>query len=370
MDLNIVTLNIPYPPDYGAMIGSFYRIKWLKAEGIRIHLHCFEYGRRPAEELESLCEAVNYYSRNTTLLNQFSKIPYIVKSRTSIDLLENLKTNDFPILFDGLHTTYFLNHPDLKTRKKLVRAHNIEHQYYKSLSNHELNPIKKLFYLIEYKKLKSYEKIIGESNFSLTVSPGDHEYFSRKYQNSVYITPFHPFEEIVSLPGRGGYILYHGDLSVAENSIIAESLIKNVFSKMPFNCIIAGKNPPPGIKTKASVNNNIRIISNPDTNEMEDLIRNAHINLLPSLTSNGFKMKLIFALFSGRHCLVNSVSAENLPDKSLFQIADTNEQLIDKINLLMNQEFTPEMINERKIIVEDKFSNQTNARKLIELAFS
>lgn len=370
MDLNIVTLNIPYPPDYGAMIGSFYRIKWLKAEGIRIHLHCFEYGRSHSEELESLCETVNYYPRKTGLMIHLSTLPFIVKSRTSSNLLENLKANDFPILFDGLHTAYFLNHPDLRNRKKLVRAHNIEHLYYKSLSIHELNPIKKLYYLIEYKKLKGYEKIMRESDFSLTLSPGDHEHFSRKYHNSVYITPFHPFEEIVSLPGRGGYILYHGDLSVAENSIIAESLIKNVFSKIPYDCIIAGKNPPHKILNKASVSKNIRIISNPDPSEMEDLIRNAHISLLPSLTSNGFKMKLLISLFSGRHCLVNSRSAENLPDKSVFQIADTNEQLIDKIHLLMNQEFTTEMIESRKESIEKTFSNQRNARKLAEIIFT
>lgn len=171
MDLNIITLNIPYPPDYGAMIGSFYRIKWLKAGGIKIHLHCFEYGRSHSEELESLCESVNYYPRKKGLLNHLSIIPYIVKTRTSNNLLENLKTNNFPILFDGLHTTFLLDHPGIKSRKKLVRAHNIEHKYYKSLFINELNIIKKLYYLIEYIKLKGYEEIIMEADYSLTVSP-------------------------------------------------------------------------------------------------------------------------------------------------------------------------------------------------------
>jgi glycosyltransferase involved in cell wall biosynthesis len=171
------------------------------------------------------------------------------------------------------------------------------------------------------------------------------------------------------LPGRGDYIIYHGDLSVAENSLIAESLIKNVFSRIPFECIIAGKNPPRAIVNKAYESKNIRIIPNPDTGEMNDLIRNAHINLLPSLTNNGFKMKLLIALFTGRHCLVNGISAENFPDKSVFQIADTNEQLIDKINFLMTQEFTMEMIATRKKVIEKDFSNERNARKLAEVIF-
>lgn len=124
-DLNVVTLNIPYPPDYGGMIDSFYRLKWLSAEGVRIHLHCFQYGRQISNELESVCENVKYYPRETNMLNSLSIIPYIVKSRSSKELLENLNSNDFPILFDGLHTTYFLKHPKLRSRKKFVRVHNI-----------------------------------------------------------------------------------------------------------------------------------------------------------------------------------------------------------------------------------------------------
>ena len=94
-NLNIITLNIPYPPDYGGMIDTYYRIQSLNDLGIRIHLHCFEYGRPHSEELESICETVRYYPRKTGFLSHISFKPYVVSSRKSDELLNNLIINDF-----------------------------------------------------------------------------------------------------------------------------------------------------------------------------------------------------------------------------------------------------------------------------------
>ena len=43
--LHIVCLDVPYPVDYGGVFDLFYKIKALSEAGVKIHLHCFEYGR-------------------------------------------------------------------------------------------------------------------------------------------------------------------------------------------------------------------------------------------------------------------------------------------------------------------------------------
>ncbi|MCX6328349.1 MAG: glycosyltransferase family 1 protein, partial [Bacteroidia bacterium] len=93
--LHIITLNIPYPADYGGMIDSFHRIRSLNKLGINIHLHCFEYGRPHSRELETLCKTVNYYPRRTFILNHYSLLPYNVFSRRSYRLLKDLMKDDF-----------------------------------------------------------------------------------------------------------------------------------------------------------------------------------------------------------------------------------------------------------------------------------
>lgn len=369
MNLHIVALNIPYPPDYGGMIDTFYRIRSLHNIGVRIHLHCFEYGRQHSKELESICETTSYYPRSFGLIKQISAIPYIVSSRKSEQLLDNLVRNDYPVFFDGLHSTYYIDHQALSGRKKLVRLHNIEHKYYQTLSENEPNLIRKGYFLLESAKLRKYERILKEADYILPLSDSDQEYFENEYHNSVYLAPFHPFYESKSIAGTGEYIIYHGDLSVNENVILADFLISDVFSKIPYKCVIAGKDPPAYIRSHASRFANITVISNPDDDQMTKLIVNAQIHLLPALSSNGFKLKLLMALYAGRHCLVNSVVGETTSIKDLCHIADTNSEIINKIHLLMKEPFTGEKIHDRQRVLSENFDIGNNAKKLIKLIF-
>lgn len=351
------------------MIDTFYRIKALYELGVQVHLHCFEYGRDQSEVLSSICKSVNHYLRKNDLISHLSPVPHNVLSRRSDKLLRDLASDNLPILFDGLHTTWYLNHHLLSHRKKLVRAHNIEHRYYMDLATIERNIFKKIYLFSESSRLKLYEKKLGKADTILAISPADSEYFSARYKSSELLLPFVPFDKIESRQGNGEYIIYHGDLSVNENRIISEFLIEEVFSKVSFPCVIAGKNPSAKLKSKALSYKNITIIPDPDERQMMELIRGAHINLLPAKTSNGFKLKLLYALFAGRHCLINSTMVNGTTLDQLCYIADKSPSIVDKINALMGQSFTEEMIMKREQMLMDRFSNIKNAKKLASLLF-
>ena len=92
--LNVVSLNIPYPPNYGGIIDIYYKLKALKRLGVRLILHCFEYERPEAPELEEICEKVYYYKRHTGLLANMSLLPYNVVSRKEPKLMERLLENN------------------------------------------------------------------------------------------------------------------------------------------------------------------------------------------------------------------------------------------------------------------------------------
>src|SRR6187399_3138688 len=95
--LNIISFDVPYPADYGGVIDIFYKIKYLSEAGIKVHLHCFQYGRAAHNELNKYCASVNYYPRKTAKSLLFNTLPYIVLSRNAADLKENLLSNDYPI---------------------------------------------------------------------------------------------------------------------------------------------------------------------------------------------------------------------------------------------------------------------------------
>ena len=131
---HVVSLQVPFPPDYGGVIDIYYKLKALKKMGYETWLHTFQYDRSRAEQLNEVAARVSYYPRHRSVIRQLSHIPYIVSSRHCSKLLDDLLSDTAPILFEGLHCCAFLSDKRLKDRIKLVRTHNIEHEYYKELS--------------------------------------------------------------------------------------------------------------------------------------------------------------------------------------------------------------------------------------------
>ncbi len=364
--LHIIAFNIPYPANYGGIIDIYYKIAALKQIGIHIILHCFEYGRQPSKELEDLCFKVYYYPRKSGLRYFLSSNPYIVITRCAKSMPKNLLGDSFPVLFEGLHSTSMMERCVKANKKILVRAHNIEHTYYLALSKSEPSLHRKVFLRSESLKLKRYEKILHQSDHILGISKHETEYFIDRYGHSVFIPPFHRFEEVSSLSGSGDYILFHGNLGVPENSEEFLRLAERVLSGISHPIVVAGKNPSERFKKKIARYPHIRVVANPSDPELDTLIQNAQINLLHTSQSTGIKLKLIYSLYAGRHCLANSHMVRGTGLDPLCTLADTKESLIQAIDSLMETPFSEEQIRNRKKALKD-FSNRASAEKILRL---
>lgn len=369
--LHIVSFNVPFPANYGGVIDIFYKIKALHQLGIKIHLHCFQYGRTESKELEKYCESVNYYPRKNNFSNAFHYLPYIVASRSSEKLMQNILKNDAPILFEGLHSCHFLNDARIKNRLKIYRESNIEHHYYWHLFKSEKNVFKKIFFLSEYFKLLFYQKILKYSDLMLVVSEADKKYLHEKFPNKkiIYLTSFHGNEKLNSITGKGNYVLYHGNLSVAENENAAMYLLKTIFSETEIPFKIAGLNPSERLKKTIASFKNVELIENPDDAKMQDLVQQAHVHFLITFQATGLKLKLLNTLYNGRFCLVNKnmLSGTNL--ENVCCVADTAEEMKQKLKELFEIEFTSSEIEKRKGVLKNYFSDEENAKKINELIF-
>jgi hypothetical protein len=366
MQVHLISFNIPYPADYGGVIDVFYKIKALSALGVNIHLHCFAYGRKPAVQLLQHCSQVSYYPRDLNFGKHLSLIPYIVSSRNSKLLNKCILADRNPIIFEGLHCTYPLYAKHLENRITLVRTHNVEHEYYKGLALSESNVIRKVYFQIEAIKLKRYEPVLGKATAIAAISAMERDYFSRYCSNTMLITPFHPFSEVNIKPGRGKYILVHGDLSVAENIHSVEWIIANIVPSCPYPFIVAGKNPAPVMLEMAKKQSRIKIIANPDEKTMAQLVEDAHINLIHSFFPQGFKLKLLHALYKGRFIICNPSVVSGTGLEAHCHTADGAEQFIEEIAKFMNIDFDREQVRQRSESLEP-FSNAVQAKRLIEI---
>ena len=369
--LHIIALTIPFPVDYGGVYDLFYKLVSLHKEGIQIHLHCFEYGeRKQQEELHKYCTSVQYYPRSSFFSTLFSGLPFIVSSRANSNLLNNLLQDNYPILMEGIHGAFLLKDKRFNGRKKILRLHNVEYEYYKDLSQATTSFAKKLFFKREQKLLYKFEKTVAaKADSILAVTEKDVKTYQQEFgaENIRFMPLFLPdYWTINCLKGKGSYCLYQGDLSVISNEKAALWLIGEVFAGTKHKLLIAGKIPSSILFKAAAKKLNVMLIANPVTDQMQDFIKLAHINILPSYSNTGIKLKLLNALYNGRFCLVNELTAGGSGVKQLCYFFENAATCKQKVNELLDIEFTQSDINNRKQVLSTAFNNDENAKVFIE----
>ncbi len=366
--IHIISFDIPYPPDYGGVIDVFYKLKALHATGLKIKMHCFEYGRPQSFELNKYCEEVFYYPRKTAKSFLFNTLPYIVLSRQSEELKSNLLADDAPIFMEGLHSTFLLQAEEFEGRVKIVRTHNVEHEYYDNLAKVERNIFKRYYFYNEAGKLKKYEAVLKKASAIAAISPNDTGYYSELFSSVKYIPAFHPFDEVSVLDGNSDFAFYHGNLSVGENNEAALFLVNKVFEDRKHKLIIAGSKPSADLLKAVKANPAVSLLSDRNPEEIYELVRTAQCNILPTFQSTGIKLKLLAALFTGRQCIVNSPMVAGTGLESLCKIADSVEEMKLRLDEVMSsKKFPEEEQGRRKKYLSENFSNKLNAQKLIEM---
>lgn len=362
--VHIVCLDVPHPADHGGMFDLFYKIVALHKSGTEIILHCFEYGKGEQDELKKYCSQVYYYKRKSGVKGFSFFLPYIVSSRIDDHLIKKLQADNLPILLEGTHTTYLIYQNLFRHRTVLFRLHNIEQVYYHHLYKSEGNILKKIYYNVESRFLAKYEKkILTKASCVLAVSEKDVIKISKEIPgvNVKYLPVFLPFQEVNILEGFGDYCLYHGNLSVTENTKAVRWIANNNDSGIKL--IIAGKSPSTSLK-KFLKEKNITLIADPSDNEIFHLIQNAHINIVLSFNDTGIKLKLLNALFHGRHCIANEAAIPDPAFKSFCSTFSSQAKFNELISELMKKPFTGMEIEKRKNVLSAQFNNETNAAKL------
>ncbi|RYG48016.1 MAG: glycosyltransferase [Chitinophagaceae bacterium] len=368
--LHIVCFDVPFPPEHGGFTDLFYKIKWLHKLGVKIHLHCFTKGSAPAPEVEAMCVSAKYYKRR--MYDVSLRVPYIVSTRRSDDLLVELQKDDHPVLLEGIHCTWWLMQNRLSGRSVFVRLHNAEHIYYANLALHEGSFLKRRYFLRESGLLRQWEQTILSKNAKwLTVSRRDSSTFRLMQPDAEihYLPVFTGHNAPLAHSGSGEFCLYHGNLSVNENEAAASWLISEVFSKLDTNLMIAGKNPSAQLLKLASKFSNIHVIANPSISAMNELMGRAHIHVLPSFNETGVKLKVLNALYLGRFVLANRNAIEGTSVESLCRLAEDAAGFRQEILQLMKQEYSTSDIRNRYEVLSGAYNNEMNALHLSALIF-
>ncbi len=368
--LHIVSFDIPWPANYGGVIAVFSLLKALHQVGARIHLHCFQYGgRTPQPELLRYCEAVYYYPRSRAFWHQLSREPFIVRTRKSPLLLQRLLQDDYPILFEGLHTAGWISHPALSQRRKVVRMHNIEWHYYAHLARSSASLLPRGFFTVERWRLRRAEAhLLSAADAIVALSPAERAYFERYAAATYYVPVLHPYERVSGVPGRGQYALFHGKLSVPDNERAALWLIEEVFDRVNVPLVVAGMAPSKRLQRAVARRPHVTLVADPDAAQMDALVREAHVHVLHSFQPTGVKLKLFAVLFNGRHCIANEHALAGTSLHSLCALTHTAADVRQAVVALMATPWTEADRALRARVLETHYSNTANARRLLAIA--
>ncbi len=366
--LHIVCLDAPSPPNYGGAIDMFYKIKALAQTGRKIILHYFDYNpQRGATGLEDDCVAIYKYKRKSFVQALPLSHPFIISSRINIDLINRLNEDDYPIFLEGLHCSGIMPHVNNQSRI-VLRMHNDEAAYYHHLAKTENNFLKRLYFGLESRLLKSYQQGLNKDIKFACLSEEDIETFKNVYgfRTASFIPCFIPWQTMAIKEGKGYYSLYHGNMAVSENEDAALWLMQNIFSKTKAPLIIAGKGISKRIEKEAAGCKNVSLVNNPSIPVIDGLIREAQVNVLPSMNSTGIKLKLLNALLNGRHCITNSAGAKGSGINDSVTVCDSVGEWIKAVEMGMQSLFTREQMENRKAIL-NLYNNRSNAGQLNEL---
>lgn len=368
--LHIISLTVPYPVSYGGVFDIFYKIVALHAQGVKIHLHCFSETNTTQPVLNKYCEHVYYYPRKTGWRGFSFSRPYIVSSRVSRTLVQRLLEDDHPVLLEGIHCSSLLFESDLYKRRMILRLHNVEYRYYAGLFAASSPVIKKLYYLWESTLLKKYERKVAATPISIVaVSEADATTYREEFGAAdVHALPvFMGNKKVTSKTGTGDYCLYHGNLSVAENELAVRWLLDEITGNGDIPFIIAGKKPSAALKDKIQSHRNCSLISDPSDQELAQLLANAQCHVLPSFNSTGVKLKLIQALFAGRHSIVNHAAVSGTALQTACIVANDAHAFKDAVKKYFAVPFTENDLRSRATLLERVYNDRENCNRLIRL---
>ncbi|TDX01656.1 glycosyltransferase [Dinghuibacter silviterrae] len=364
MHLHLLSFTIPYPADFGGAIDVLEKIKALHAEGVRVHLHCFRYNRPEAPELEQYCAEVRYYKRQT----RFSlTLPYIVSSRVSMDLMGVLDADDYPILAEGVHTAYALLQGRWPGRVMALRLHNVETNYYANLAALEKAAFKRSYYRLESWLLGNWERKVSGLPL-LAIHPGVGTYFQQHYRSGqvTYLPAFTSYAPGNNPTGRGEYVLFHGDFSVVDNVESLRWLLEEVGRGSDLPWVVAGRRGQ-NVEQILKAHPYARLVADPGAEEMETLIREAQVHVVHSFNPEGIKIKLLHALFAGRHCIAQEALLEGTGLEETCRPAANAMAFKTQLDMLWALPFTEEEKKKRTEVLRAQFDNRANARKLMAL---
>ncbi|MCK4663493.1 MAG: glycosyltransferase family 4 protein [Bacteroidales bacterium] len=386
--------KMPYPAKDGGAIASLSLSQGFADAGHCVTIlamntskHYFDVNKIPKE----LTDKIKFISVDIDtkikplhlILNLlFSKLPYNAKRFYSkqylIKLTKLLKEENFDIVqLEGLYLSFYI--PIIRKYSNATisfRAHNIEHEIWERTVQQQKNIVKKYYFKILAKRIKTFEfSQLNKYDLLIPITKRDENIFNKLGNIKPSLTcPTGINYKKMSFENHNIEFpsLFHiGSLDWIPNTEGLLWFINNVWFKIKnkypeINFYIAGRNAPDWFINKIK-DSKIEFLG-----EIEDaykFMNTKAIMIVPLLSGSGMRIKIIEGMALGKTIVTTSIGIEGIDanHKKNILIANSTKEFIDTIEeLINNKDFFIEIGINAKEFIKKHFDNFAISKSLLE----
>ena len=376
----VLTSILPYPPDDGSRLRPYQIIKALyklaDIELVSFYL--------PNEDINSTKEFYKSYCKNLYFLEQkknknlFAKFCVYHSNRENKKLINKIiqENNYNLIIVEKIITLSYLGKKVFKNYKVVIDSWGIDSEISRQLYENEKNLFKKFILFIKYirhffcelcylskckyfiaitdKQFNFYKKFFKRKKLLLIPNFVDTDYFKPNYEN---------FEE--------KSIVFTGIMNFLPNIDAVMFFVNEVMPKLKektnVKFYIVGKNPT---KEVLMLHNNSDIIVTGEVKDIREYISKAEVVVVPLRIGSGLRNKVLHAMACGKTVVATREAVEgiNVKDKENILIANTPQEFVEKILLVLNnKELNLKIAKNARKFIEENFSEKVIEKKWINM---
>lgn len=343
MKILFLAHRLPYPPNKGDKIRSFHMLKYL-AKSHQVSLACpidADEDVQFVPEIQQYCETIDWVRVNTkkkkilSVKALFSNKPlsvecfYSRKLQLKIDQRLNETKFDVIYAFSSQMAAYV---QDANNSKRIMDFVDIDSYKWRQYSNFVKNPISKLIYRWESKKLACYEKEIAQKfNASIFVSDAEAQKFKNTIHNDdnvfavhngVDYDYFNPNGRMVQ-KNKFPIILFTGAMDYYPNIDAVTWFVKEIFPTIKtaipdVKFYIVGNKPNEKVK---KLHDNENIIVTGFVEDVRDYFNMADVFVAPFRIACGVQNKILEALAMSVPAVASPIGAEGIKNDNPIHVA-------------------------------------------------
>jgi glycosyltransferase involved in cell wall biosynthesis len=379
----IVAPDFPYPPNHGARVDIWWRIKILARLGFQVDLIATikeEPHSRDIEKVHKYVRTIKCYKRRRRISGILSLTPWQIESR---GILESIKFSDtYDIVFlEGHFVTSILSNPNLQAPIKILRIQNNEAVYFKELAQSVKIGPRKLFFLLESLKFSRMETRLSDKVKNMMyISKDEYEENISRFPdtNYVFLPPSMASDKFKRVPLESKNVIFIGSLFMANNQEAIQWYIQNVHPLLEgiedYKFIIAGNSR--GVKQEWLLKiirdiENIKFIDTPE--DLEPLYRESSVCANSMLHGAGVKLKTIEAIQNGLPVVSTTIGNQGtgLEHNKDILVTDVPKQFAEYIKeLLSSKEKSKSLVENAQQTLRDKYDQEKILEDYLTLLFN